>query len=71
MATSNIVVPGPVQSTSVNALPCTVKHDGPANVSSGFEVEKVGDSTTFNAHFRGRNLEGEVRYTLDFASLKC
>ena len=54
---------------AIHVLPCSIAHDGPANVSSFFLVEEVGyeeAKTTgsvngsIRAHFRGRALEGEV-----------
>jgi hypothetical protein len=50
---------------NVNLLPCSISHDGPANVSSFFVVESdqersaESDQEHLSAHFRGRLLEGQ------------
>ena len=54
--------------TKVHALPCTIRHDGPAAVTTYFQVQDTGigsgassaaAAAPLRAHFRGRALEGQ------------
>eukprot|EP00613_Pedinella_sp_CCMP2098_P048546 CAMPEP_0171828522 /NCGR_PEP_ID=MMETSP0992-20121227/7218_1 /TAXON_ID=483369 /ORGANISM="non described non described, Strain CCMP2098" /LENGTH=134 /DNA_ID=CAMNT_0012443731 /DNA_START=29 /DNA_END=433 /DNA_ORIENTATION=- len=62
---SVVGVKQPPRPTEVHSIPCSIDHDGPANVNSFFLVEDATpeemtlSEAPLRAHFRGRFLEGE------------
>jgi len=49
---------GSAKSVTLNLLPCSIQHCGPANVSSYFVVKEDPATHIWDSSFRGRELKG-------------